>query len=76
MDLRKATCSECKSHLHYMENMSVKKNGVTMHFGDRFCMGGKEAPKVRTRRPENLCAYLVSQAQGSQRAAYLRVQKR
>ena len=70
MDLRKATCSECKSHLHYMENMSVKKNGVTMHFG------GKEAPKVRTRRPGNLCAYLVSQAQGSQRAAYLRVQKR
>ena len=29
MDLRKVTCSECKSHLHYMENMSVKKNGVT-----------------------------------------------
>lgn len=23
MDLRKVTCSECKSHLHYMENMSV-----------------------------------------------------
>ena len=45
MDLRKATCSECKSHLHYMENMSVKKNGVTMHFGDRFCMGGKKPRK-------------------------------
>ena len=45
MDLRKVTCSECKSHLHYMENMSVKKNGVTMHFGDRFCMGRKEAPE-------------------------------
>ena len=45
MDLRKVTCSECKSHLHYMENMSVKKNGVTMHFGDRFCMGGKKPRK-------------------------------
>lgn len=28
-----------------MENMSVKKNGVTMHFGDRFCMGGKKPRK-------------------------------
>ena len=45
MDLRKVTCSECKSHLHYMENMSVKKNGVTLHFGDRFCMGGKKPRK-------------------------------
>lgn len=45
MDLRKVTCSECKSHRHYMENMSVKKNGVTMHFGDRFCMGGKKPRK-------------------------------
>ena len=29
----------------FMENMSVKKNGVTMHFGDRFCMGGKKPRK-------------------------------
>ena len=28
MDLRKVTCSECKSHLHYMENMSVKKKHI------------------------------------------------
>ena len=26
MDLRKATCSECKSHLHYMENLSHEQN--------------------------------------------------
>ncbi len=42
MDLRKLTCSECKSHLHYMEPMPVKKKGVTMHFGERFCLGGKK----------------------------------
>lgn len=42
MDLRKLTCSECKSHLHYMEPMPVKQKGVTMHFGERFCLGGKK----------------------------------
>lgn len=26
MDLRKVTCSECKSHLHYMENIRVEQN--------------------------------------------------
>lgn len=42
MDLRKVICSECKSHLLCTESMPVKKNGVTMHFGDRFCLGGKK----------------------------------
>lgn len=42
MNVRKNTCSECKSHFHYMEPFSVKQKGVMMRFGDRFCMGGKK----------------------------------
>ena len=61
MDLRKATCSECKSHLHYMENMSVKKNGVTMHFGDRFCMCHRQFEIVRKRR-RNFVVFLALRA--------------
>ncbi len=76
MDLRKVTCSECKSHLHYMENMSVKKNGVTMHFGDRL-YGRKEAPESSdAATPKIYVPTWCPKRKGSQRAAYLRVQKR
>lgn len=42
MELRKVTCAECKSYRKYMESMPVKQKGVTMHFGERFCLGGKK----------------------------------
>lgn len=42
MELRKPTCAGCESYLHYMDTIPMKKRGVMMHLGDRFCMGGKK----------------------------------
>ena len=42
MEVRKLTCAECKSHLQYLDRMPAKQIGVTMHFGERFCLGGKK----------------------------------
>lgn len=52
MDLRKPTCVECKSYLHYMENMPIKQKGVTMHFGERFCLGEKRARRFKRNDPK------------------------
>lgn len=52
LELRKSTCGGCASHLHYMESMPVRQNGVTMHFGERFCLAGKRARKFGRRDPK------------------------
>lgn len=52
MELRKLTCAECTSHLHYMEHLPIKQNGVTMHFGDRFCLGGKKPRRFGRNDPK------------------------
>lgn len=52
MELRKPSCLECKRHLQYMESMPVKQKGVTMHFGERFCLGGKRARKFGRSDPK------------------------
>ena len=52
MMLRKPTCSDCPHNLQYMERLPIKKKGVTMHLGERFCVAGKRARKFKRSDPK------------------------
>ena len=52
MEVRKAFCSSCDKHLRYTEPVPKKQKGVTMHFGERFCLGGKRARKFSRSDPK------------------------
>lgn len=52
MMLRKPTCSDCPHNLQYMESLPIKKKGVTMHLGERFCVAGKRARKFKRSDPK------------------------
>ena len=51
MMLRKPTCADCPHNLQYMERLPIKKKGVTMHLGERFCVAGKRARKFKRSDP-------------------------
>lgn len=51
MMLRKPNCSDCPHNLQYMESLPIKKKGVTMHLGERFCVAGKRARKFKRSDP-------------------------
>lgn len=48
MMLRKPNCSDCPHNLQYMESLPIKKKGVTMHLGERFCVAGKAREEIQT----------------------------
>lgn len=52
MMLRKPTCADCPHNLQYMERLPIKKKGVTMHLGERFCVAGKRARKFKRSDPK------------------------
>lgn len=52
MMLRKPTCSDCPYNLQYMESLPIKKKGVTMHWGECFCVAGKRARKFKRSDPK------------------------
>ena len=52
MMLRKPTCADCPHNLQYMESLPIKKKGVTMHLGERFCVAGKRARKFKCSDPK------------------------
>lgn len=52
MMLRKPNCSDCPHNLQYMESLPIKKKGVTMHLGERFCVAGKRARKFKRSDPK------------------------
>ena len=52
MMLRKPTCADCPHNLQYMERLPIKKKGVTMHLGERFCIAGKRARKFKRSDPK------------------------
>lgn len=52
MMLRKPNCSDCPYNLQYMERLPIKKKGVTMHLGERFCVAGKRARKFKRSDPK------------------------
>lgn len=39
---RKPACYECQHDFHYTGVIPVKRQGVMMHMGERFCLGGEE----------------------------------
>lgn len=39
-------------NLQYMERLPIKKKGVTMHLGERFCVAGKRARKFKRSDPK------------------------
>ena len=46
-------CWRCEANCYYHETVSKYQNGVMMHTGDRFCLGGKHARKFRSRDPKH-----------------------
>lgn len=52
MMLRKPTCADCPHNLQYTERLPIKKKGVTMHLGERFCVAGKRARKFKRSDPK------------------------
>lgn len=45
-------CMNCECYLCYQEHMPKKQNGVTMHLGERFCLGSKRARRFRRSDPK------------------------
>ena len=45
-------CANCGCYLRYLEDPPRKQNGVMMHMGDRFCLGGKRARRFRRSDPK------------------------
>lgn len=41
-----------EDNLQYMERLPIKKKGVTMHLGERFCVAGKRARKFKRSDPK------------------------
>lgn len=41
-----------QGNLQYMERLPIKKKGVTMHLGERFCVAGKRARKFKRSDPK------------------------
>ena len=50
--ISKPVCTRCKSYLLYGESLPRKQNGVTMHAGERFCLGSKKARRFRRSDPK------------------------
>ncbi len=46
------SCSGCPNDLHFQQFSSCKQYGVTMHFGERFCIGGKKARRFKKSDPK------------------------
>lgn len=49
--LREPSCHNCPSHLRYEGNFAIKKSGLTMRPGERFCVFGKKARRFQKRDP-------------------------
>lgn len=48
---RKPACYECQHDFHYTGVIPMKRQGVMMHMGERFCLGGKKARRFKKRDP-------------------------
>lgn len=49
---RKPTCFGCPYDVHYSDAIPKKTMGVMMHFGERFCTGGKKARRFKRGDPK------------------------
>lgn len=45
-------CTSCPHRFQYLELLPRKKNGVTMHTGERYCMAGKKPRKFKRGDPK------------------------
>lgn len=50
--INKPVCAICDCYLLYEESLPRKQNGVTMHAGERFCLGGKRGRRFRSSDPK------------------------
>lgn len=49
--LREPSCHNCPSHFRYEGNFAIKKSGLTMHPGERFCTFQKKVRRFQKRDP-------------------------
>ena len=52
MKPQEPSCHDCPNHLLFSGSDPIKKMGVTMHFGVRFCTYGKRARRFRKSDPK------------------------
>lgn len=45
-------CTSCQYHCQNTDRLPMMKNGVTIHIGEHFCMGGKRPRKFGKRDPK------------------------
>ena len=50
--LNAPTCQGCPYDMHYSQSIAIKQNGVTMHFGERYCTGAKRARRFKRNDPK------------------------
>lgn len=46
------TCTSCQHHFQFMDPSPQKKNGITMHMGERFCMAAKKPRRFKRSDPK------------------------
>lgn len=49
---RKPVCSGCPHNFWYSDTIPMRKQGVMMHLGERFCLGGKKARRFKRSDPK------------------------
>ncbi len=50
--ISKPVCANCDCYLLYEESMPQRQCGLTMHPGERFCLGGKRGRRFRSSDPK------------------------
>lgn len=50
--IRRPTCAGCEHRFVYGGNFPQRRNGVMMHGGETFCLGGKKAIRFRRSDPK------------------------
>ena len=49
---RMSNCVLCPHNLYYSDAIPMRKQGVMMHLGERFCLGGKKARRFKRSDPK------------------------
>lgn len=49
---RMPNCVLCPHNLYYSDTIPMRKQGVMMHLGERFCLGGKKARRFKRSDPK------------------------
>ena len=50
---RKPNCYGCPDDFWYTHPVPMRKQGVMMHLGERFCLGSKKARRFKRSDPQN-----------------------